>query len=83
MRSWFLLGGKQRGNLNYVTIVMQNSVKNLFCKYIIVIVVTQKLGPKQPKYTYNMKNKMCPVNLLLKMSYTFYNTKPIRSTDRL
>ena len=48
--------GKQRGNLNYVTII-RNSVKILLCEYIIVIVVTHKPGPKQPKYMYKIQTK--------------------------
>ena len=53
------LGGKQRGNLNYVTLT-HNSVKIYFCKYVIVIVVTHKLGPKQPKYAYKIQTKCVP-----------------------
>ena len=52
-------GGKQRGNLNYVTII-QNSVKILLCKYVIVIVITHKPGPKQPEYAYKIQTKCVP-----------------------
>ena len=52
-------GGKQRGSLNYVTIIC-NSVKILLCEYVIVIVVTYKPGPKQPKYVYKIQTKHVP-----------------------
>ena len=54
-------GGKQGGNLNYVTFIC-NSVKilKILCKYVVVIVITHKLRPQTTQKCVQNTNKCVP-----------------------
>ena len=50
-------GGETKGNINYVTVTRNFSI-HYTCKYVIVAVITYKLGLKQPKYAYKYKQNV-------------------------
>ena len=53
-------GGETKGQHKLCNCYLQLVLKIYFCKYVVVTVITHKLGPKQPKYVYKTQTKCVP-----------------------